>query len=133
MIGWTVARLLRLGLYAATIYFFFRVAFPEGDGRVYHWISPPLLFGGAMGMFMFIKFIDINSRAALWGLEALFAAGVFLYVGLTMPQTKGKAPLEQLMAGERPTRSTVRTGVSKLGLDANGKAAGAFIDLFPTH
>jgi hypothetical protein len=125
-------RLIRLLFYAAAGYLVFRIGFPdEAPHTTYHAITVPLLLGGAVGVFLLLKAIDIGSKTAALAIELAFAGGVALYLGFTMPQTKGKAPLMQLLSGEVPRRATARDGLRKLGVDPESAPAKLLTKLFP--
>lgn len=112
--------LLRLLAVPAAIYGLMVMSFPDTSNQVYHVASLSIVAGGAIGLFMFMKVIDVSSAAIKIGLELVFAAAVLLYFGYTMPQLSGKAPLEQWAEGVRPTRSTAKRGLEKLHLDPDG-------------
>lgn len=125
-------RLIRLLFYAAAGYLAFRIGFPDdAPNTAYHAITVPLLLGGAVGVFILLKAIDLGSKTAALAIELSFAGAVLLYLGFTMPQTKGKAPLMQLLAGDVPTRATARDGLRKLGLDPDSAPAKLLTKLFP--
>lgn len=125
-------RLIRLVAYVAALSFFYRVAFPNtGTTGIYDMVSMIILLGGAVGIFIMMKVIDMSSQGVALAVEAAFAAAVFVYLGLTLPQAKGLAPLQQMLKGEHPTQSTARDGFAKLGLDSNSQTARLVIGLFP--
>ncbi|MBI4424298.1 MAG: hypothetical protein HY554_11250 [Elusimicrobia bacterium] len=125
-------RLVRLLLYACGCYLYFRIGYPdEGPGGFYHTLTVPLLVGGSLGVFALLKAIDLGTRAAALAIELAFAAGVFLYLGFTLPQANGVSPLSKLASGQRPTQAAARAGIGRLGLDPDSGAAQAVVSLFP--
>lgn len=122
--------LIRLLLLPAAIYGFWVMSFPDTSNSAYHVGSLAIIAGGAVGLFMFMKVIDVGSTVIKVGLELVFAAGVALYFGYTMPQLSGKAPIEQWLEGARPTRTTARRGLEKLHLDPDGPLK-PLVKLFP--
>lgn len=126
-----MGRLIRLLIYCGGSYLFFRVGFPdEGSSGIYHAITIPVLLGGAAGVFVLLKAIDLGSKGIALAIELGFAAAVVLYLGFTLPQAKGRAPLSQLLDGEIPSRAVARDGLKRLGLDPDGPA-GVVAKLFP--
>lgn len=126
-----MGRLIRLLLYCGGSYVVFRVGFPdEGAAGIYHAITVPVLLGGAVGVFILLKAIDLGSKGLALAVELGFAAAVVLYLGFTLPQAKGRAPLSQVLDGEIPSRATARDGLRRLGLDPGGPA-GIVTKLFP--
>ncbi|MBI4348644.1 MAG: hypothetical protein HY553_17530 [Elusimicrobia bacterium] len=124
-------RLLRLLSYAGAGYLAFRVGFPdEGAPGIYHAVTVPVLIGGAVGVFILLKAIDLGSRGLALGIELGFGAAVFLYLGFTLPQQSGRAPLSQVLSGEVPRRAQARKGLEKIGLDPEGPA-GVLTKIFP--
>ena len=125
-------RLVRLIGYAAGAYFLFRVGFPdEGPTGIYHTMTVPILLGGAVGVFMLIKAIDLGSKGLALAIELGFAGAVFLYLGFTLPQAKGGPPLLQLASGQVPNRAKARQGIKKLGLDPDSAPASFLTKIFP--
>lgn len=123
----TLVRLLAL---PAAIYGFFVMSFPDTTNQVYHVASLAVVAGGAVGLFFFLKIIDVGSTMIKIGLELGFAVAVALYFGYTMPQVSGKAPLQQWAEGARPTQSTARRGLEKMHLDPDG-TLNPVVKLFP--
>lgn len=124
-------RLVRLLAYAGAAYLTFRVGFPdEGATGIYHAVTGPILVGGAVGVFILLKAIDLGSRGLALAIELGFGAAVFLYLGFTLPQQSGRAPLSQLLSGEVPRRAQARKGMEKIGLDPGGPA-GLLTKIFP--
>lgn len=122
--------LIRLLLIPAGIYGFYVMSFPDTSGTVYHVASLSIIAGGAVGLFMFMKLVDVGSMAVKVLVELVFAFAVAMYFGYTMPQLSGKAPLEQWAEGVRPTQSTARRGLEKLKLDPDGVLK-PVVKLFP--
>lgn len=126
-----MGRLIRLLVYCGGSYLLFRVGFPdEGPAGIYHTVTIPVLLGGAAGVFILLKAIDLGSKGIALAIELGFAAAVVLYLGFTLPQAKGRAPLSQVLDGEVPSRATAREGLRRLGLDPQGPA-GVVTKLFP--
>lgn len=123
--------LIRPALLAALIYLAYAVAYPDYTGAAYHVVTLSVIAGGAVGLWFVKKAAGLVEGTAMLVLELAFLAGVALFVGFTMPQRTGKAPLEQWAAGARPTRDSVRRGLGRLGANPDGPAAAAFAGLFP--
>lgn len=126
-----IGLLLRLGVYVSGIYSSLLVAFPQWEGQTYHVASLALIAGGAVGLIFFFKMVEIGSRLTRLAIELVFAAGVFLYFGYTMPQKSGKPPIQQWMEGYHPTQTHARDGLSRVGLDPNSKPSQWIVALFP--
>ena len=123
--------LIRPALLAALIYLGYAVLFPDYTGGAYHVITISVIAGGAVGLFLLKKVLGLVEGTALIALEAGFLVAVALFVGYTMPQKNGKAPLEQWAAGAHPNQDAARRGLERLGINANGPAAAKLIALFP--
>lgn len=123
--------LIRPAALAALIYLAYAVAFPDYTGAAYHVVVLAAVAGGAVGLWFLKKILDLGEGAAKFVLELLFLAAVALFVGYTMPQKSGKAPLEQWAAGARPTQDAARRGLDRLGVDPRGSAASWLVSLFP--
>ena len=101
-----MARLIRLLAYAAGAYLFFRVGYPEaGPLAGYHSSALPVIAGGAAAVVLLCAALKLASGMAVLGVELAFAAGVFVYLGATMPQLRGRSALSQLLSGEYPARA----------------------------
>lgn len=122
--------LIRPALLAALIYLAYTVAFPDYVGTTYHVIVPALIAGGVVALFLLRKVLGLVEGAAHVLIELAFLAGVAGFVGYTMPQKSGKAPLEQWAEGARPTRDAARKGLSRLGVNPDGPAS-VLVGLFP--
>ena len=125
--------LIRPALLAALIYLGYAVAFPDYTGTTYHVIVLSVIAGGAVGLWLLKKVLDLGEGAAKIVLELAFLGAVAAFVGYTMPQKSGKAPLTQWAEGARPTRDAARRGIERLGADPNGTAASKFVALFPAR
>ncbi len=112
--------LIRTGVLAAAVYAFFVVAYPDGQGRLYHEVVPFLIAGGVVGLGFLKKILDLGEGMLKFGLELAFLAAIALTVGYTMPQKSGKPPLQQWAEGARPRRSEVRRGLKRLSVDPDG-------------
>lgn len=123
--------LIRPVLLSGLVYLAYRIAYPDGDGSLYHAMAPALIAGGAVGLWFLKKILDLGSDGAKFGLEAAFVAVVAVGLGYTMPQTSGKAPLTQFMEGARPNRDAARRGFKKIGVDPDGGGARTIVNLFP--
>lgn len=113
------------------MYALIAVCYPEWSGQIYHVVVLSFIAGGAAAVYFLSKILDLGSGAAKIGLEAAFVVAIALFVGYTMPQKSGKPPFQQWAEGVRPNRGTARHGLERLGVNPNGKAAAAVIDLFP--
>ncbi|MDE2141061.1 MAG: hypothetical protein KGJ84_01445 [Elusimicrobia bacterium] len=100
--------LIRPALLASLIYLAYAVAYPDYTGTAYHVVTLSVIAGGAVGLWILKKVVGLVEGAAIVALELAFLAGIALFVGFTMPQKGGKAPLEQWAAGAHPTRDSVR-------------------------
>jgi len=123
--------LIRPALLAALIYLGYAVMFPDYTGSAYHVVVLSVIAGGAVGLWFLKKLLGLAEGAMIVVLELVFLAAVALFVGYTMPQKSGKAPLEQWAAGARPTQDSARRGLERLGVDAKGPAAAKLVSLFP--
>ncbi|MBI5201357.1 MAG: hypothetical protein HY925_07210 [Elusimicrobia bacterium] len=125
-------KFVRLIGYAASAYFFFRVGFPdEGAAGLYHTLTVPILLGGAVGVAILLKAIDLGSKGLALAIELGFAGAVFLYLGFTLPQAKGNPPLLQLASGEVPNKAKAKQGLKKLGLDPDAAIGSVLVSIFP--
>ena len=123
--------LIRPAVLAALVYLGYTVAFPDYTGTVYHVIVPACIAGGVVGLWFLHKLLNLSKGAFKIALEVAFLASVALFVGCTMPQKSGKSPLTQWSEGARPTQSSARRGLERLGLDPNGSVAAKLVGLFP--
>jgi hypothetical protein len=123
--------LIRPAALAALIYLAYVIAFPDYTNASYHALTLSLIAGGAVGLWLLKKVLDLGEGAAKLLLELVFLAGVAGFVGYTMPQKSGKTPFEQWSAGARPNRDAARRGIERLGVDPNGAAASRVVALFP--
>jgi hypothetical protein len=124
--------LIRTAVLCALIYLAYLVAFPDwGGGRLYHSFVPFALAGGVVGLAFLQKILDVGEGAMKLGLEAAFLAVVAVFLGYTMPQSSGKAPLTQWAEGARPNRDAARRGLERLHADPNGAVGSHIVALFP--
>ena len=123
--------LIRPALLAALIYLGYAVAFPDYTGAAYHVVVLAVIAGGAVGLWLLKKILDLGEGAAKLLLELAFLGAVAAFVGYTMPQKSGKPPLTQWAEGARPTRDSARRGLERLGVDPSGAAASRLVALFP--
>ena len=123
--------LIRVGGLAGLIYLGFVLGFPDWTGEAYHVIVLSMIGGGAVGVFLLGRILDLGAGAGKFVVEALFLAAVTAFVGATMPQRSGKPPFAQWSEGVRPNREAARRGAERLGLDPDGTFAGSLIALFP--
>ena len=123
--------LIRPALLAGLVYLAYAVLFPDYTGTAYHVVVLSVIAGGAVGLWILKKVLGLVEGTALIALEAVFVLAAALFVGYTMPQKSGKAPLEQWAEGARPNRDSARRGLERLGVNPNGPAAAAFVSLFP--
>lgn len=125
--------LIRPAALAGLVYLGYAIAFPDYTGKAYHVIVPAAIAAGAVGLWSLHKILDLGEGTLKLVLEAGFVVGVAVFLGYTMPQKSGKPPLAQWAEGGRPTQSSTRRGLERLGIDPNGAAAAKIIGLFPTH
>lgn len=123
--------LIRPAVLAALVYLAYAVAFPDYTGTVYHVIVLAGIAGGVIGLWLLRKILDLGEGALKIALEAVFLAGVAVFVGYTMPQKSGKPPLSQWSEGARPTQDSARRGFERLGLDPKGPVTAKIVGLFP--
>jgi len=123
-------RTLILGL---IVYGGFAVCFPDWTGAAYHAMLLSMIAGGAVGIWLFGKVIDIGSGTAKIALELAFAGVIALFLGYTMPQKSGKPPLQQWAEGARPNQAAARKGFDRLGVNPNGALASRLVKLFPAR
>ena len=123
--------LIRSLLLGLLVYGAIAVGWPEWTGEAYHVLVLSAITGGAVGVWLLQKILDLGEGVAKIGIEIVFLVGVALFVGYTMPQKSGKPPFEQWAAGARPTQTTARQGFDRLGLNPNGPVASRLIRLFP--
>ena len=123
--------LIRSFLLGLLVYGAVAVCYPDWTGEAYHVMVFSVIAGGAVAIWFLNKILDLGSGAAKIGLELAFLLGIALFLGYTMPQKSGKAPLEQWSEGVRPNRDGARKGFDRLGIDPNGRAASRIIGLFP--
>lgn len=123
-----LARMLLMG---GLVYGGFAVSYPDWEGTVWPAMTLSLIAGGAVGVFLLFKVLDVTEGAAKIGLELGFVVVVALWVGYTMPQKSGKAPLTQWAEGVRPTRADAKRGFKRLGVDPDGTIPSKLVDLFP--
>ena len=125
--------LIRPALLATLIYLGYAIAFPDYTGTGYHVFVLSVIAGGAVGLWLMKKALDLGEGAAKLVLELAFLGGVAAFVGWTMPQKSGKPPLTQWAQGARPTRDSASRGLERLGADPNGALASKLVALFPTR
>lgn len=123
--------LVRMLLMGGLVYGGFAVSYPDWEGTVWPAMTLSLIAGGAVGVFLLFKVLDVTEGAAKIGLELGFVVVVALWVGYTMPQKSGKAPLTQWAEGVRPTRADAKRGFKRLGVDPDGTIPSKLVDLFP--
>lgn len=123
--------LIRPAFLAALVYACYIVAFPDYTGDVYHVMTCAVIAGGSVGLWCFNKVLDLGEGLLKIAAELVFLAAVALFIGYTLPQTSGRAPLAQWSAGARPTREQARRGLKRLGVDPHGTAASGILRLFP--
>lgn len=121
-------RSLALGL---LVYGLIVVCFPDWTGEAYHVLVLSAIAGGSVAVWFLNKALDLSSGAARIGIEVAFYLAIALFLGYTMPQKSGKPPFAQWAEGVRPNRGTARQGLTRLGVDPNGRAASRVVDLFP--
>lgn len=126
-----MSALLRRLAAAGLVYAGFAVCFPDWEGTAWPVMTLSLIAGGAVGVFFLRQALDLSEGAAKVGLELLFVGGVALWIGYTMPQKSGKAPLTQWAEGARPRREDARRGLRRLGLDPEGSVPSRLVGLFP--
>lgn len=125
--------LIRPALLAALVYLAYAVLFPDYTGTAYHVAVLSVIAGGAVALWLLKKVVGLVEGTAMIASEAVFVLSVALFVGWTMPQKSGKPPLEQWTSGARPTRDSVRRGLTRIGVNADGPAAAKFAALFPKN
>ncbi|MBI3563905.1 MAG: hypothetical protein HY079_01760 [Elusimicrobia bacterium] len=123
--------LIRPAFLAALIYLGYAVAFPDYVGTSYHAAVLIGIAGGSVGLWFLKKLLDFGEGTAKILVEIVFLVAVALFVGYTMPQKSGKAPLEQWSEGVRPTREHAARGFKRLGVDPDGPVASRVVALFP--
>jgi hypothetical protein len=123
--------LIRPALLAALIYLGYAIAFPDYTGAAYHVVVLSVIAGGAVGLWLLKKILDLGEGAAKVFLELAFLGAVAAFVGYTMPQKSGKPPLTQWAEGARPTRDSARRGIERLGGDPKSPVAAKLVSLFP--
>lgn len=123
--------LIRPALLAFLIYAGYAVAYPDYVGTTYHVMVLSTIMGGAVGLFLLKELLDLGEGAAKLALELIFLAAIAAFVGYTMPQKSGKAPLTQWAAGARPTQDGARKGLRRLGVNPDGYFAAKVASFFP--
>lgn len=123
--------ILRMLAVGGLIYGGFAVSYPDWEGTVWPAMTLAFIAGGAVGVFFLFKMLDLTEGAAKIGLELTFVAAVVLWVGYTMPQKSGKAPLTQWAEGVRPRRDDAKRGFKRLGVDPDGTVPARIVELFP--
>ena len=126
-----MSALLRMLAAGGLVYAGFAVAYPDWEGSVYPAMTLSLIAGGAVGVWFLHKILDLGEGTAKLILELGFVVCIVLWVGYTMPQKSGKAPLTQWAEGVRPKQADARRGFERLGVDPGGVIAGKIVDLFP--
>lgn len=107
------------------------VCYPDWTGQAYHVMAISVIAGGAVGVWALHTILDMGEGVAKIGVELAFLVAIALFLGYTLPQKSGKAPLEQWAEGVRPNRTSARHGFERLGLNPNGSVTSRLIDLFP--
>lgn len=124
--------LIRTLLLAAGVYLYFVMAFPDFTGQAYHVASLSIIAGGAVALFFFLKMVEISSFMVKLAAEIAFVAAVALYLGYTMPQASGQAPISLWLQGQHhPTQSGARQGLTRIGVDSHGAVGEKLVALFP--
>jgi hypothetical protein len=123
--------LIRTGALAALIYAAYLVAYPDGGGKLYHESVPFVIAGGVVGLAFLNKILDIGEGALKIAIEIAFLAAVAAFLGYTLPQKSGKAPLTQWAEGQRPRRDAARRGLERLSVDPDGAVGSRVLALFP--
>lgn len=126
-----MSALLRMLAAGGLVYAGFAVAYPDWEGTLYPVMTLSLIAGGAVGVWFLHKILDLGEGALKIALEIGFVAVIVLWVGCTMPQKSGKAPLAQWAEGARPRRDDARRGLERLGLDPGAFPGKHIIDLVP--
>lgn len=121
---------LRLCFWAAALYLFFLLAFPEVPKSPYFPAMGGALLLGAAGLATALKMIRLTLLVTL-AFELAFVTAAALLLGYTMPQTCGSPPIVQWAQGYRPRRSQAAQGARRLGLDPRAGAGIALVNLFP--
>lgn len=122
--------LIRPALLGGLIYLGFVIAYPDYGPRS-HQVAAAAILGGAFGLWVLKKLLDLGEDGAKVLLELLFLAGVAGFLANSMPQKSGKAPLKQWAEGARPNRETARRGFLRLGADPDGAVASKIVGFFP--
>lgn len=120
--------LIRPAVLAALIYFGYSATVPGGGGSSYRAFVLSLIAGGAVGLWVLKKILDLGEGTAKIVLEGLFLAGVAVFVGMTIPHRAGKTPLARWKENARPE---ARRALKRLGLDPDAPAAAKLLTLFP--
>ncbi len=123
--------LIRTFVLGLLVYGAIAVCWPDWSGQAYHMLVISAIAGGAVGVWLLHKVLDLGEGVAKIGVEVGFLVALALFVGYTMPQKSGKPPFEQWAAGARPTQSSVRQGIDRLGVNPNGPVARRVVELFP--
>ena len=123
--------LIRSAILGVLVYAAIALCYPDWTGQTYHVMTISLICGGAVGVWMLHKVLDLGEGTAKILVEVAFLGGVALFVGYTMPQKSGKPPFTQWAEGVKPTRDTARQGFDRLGVNPNGAVASRIVDLFP--
>jgi hypothetical protein len=123
--------LLRSFFLVGCVYLYFVMAFPDFEGQVYHVASLSIIAGGCVGLYVFLKIVEVSSGLVKLAAELAFALAVALYFGYTMPQKSGKPPIEQWAEGHRPSQGDARRGLERVGIDPHGALADRLVSLFP--
>lgn len=126
-----MSAILRMLAVGGLVYGGFAVSYPDWEGTVWPAMTLAFIAGGAVGVFFLHKIFDLTEGAAKVALELVFVLAVVLWVGYTMPQKSGKAPLEQWAEGVRPRQGDAKRGFKRLGLDPDGAVASKVVGLFP--
>lgn len=123
--------LIRTFVLGLLVYGAIALCYPDWTGEAYHVLVLSAIAGGAVGVWLLHKILDLGTGSAKIGVEAAFLIAIALFLGYTMPQKSGKPPFQQWAEGVRPTRDTARHGFDRLGVNPNGAVASKVVDLFP--
>jgi hypothetical protein len=87
--------LIRPILLGTLIFAGYAAAFPDAVGKSYSAVAFSGIVGGAVALWILKKMLDLGEGAAKLLLEVLFLAGIAVFIGFTMPQKSGKAPMRE--------------------------------------
>lgn len=87
---------------AGLIYLGFVLKYPDFEASAYHPVAFGVIAGGAAGLWLLKKLLDLGEGALKLLLELLFLAGVAAYIGWTLPVKSGKPPLRRWLETASP-------------------------------